>query len=221
VIKALIFDFDGLILDTETPEYRAWVEVYEGFGLTLPRDQWMSMIGRGTHEIVWTPYLGLEELLGPIDQEAVRTQKRARFAELMSTEVVRPGVVELMGEADALGVALAVASSSGHSWVDDYLQRLDIFDRFDAILCRGDVERTKPAPDLYLAAVAALGVNVDEVVALEDSPNGIAAAKAAGLYCIAVPNEITKLLDLSAADRIVESLAEVRLRSISLFQNRQ
>jgi len=87
--------------------------------------------------------------------------------------------------------------------------------------CRGDVERTKPAPDLYLAAVAALGVNVDEVVALEDSPNGIAAAKAAGLYCIAVPNEITKLLDLSAADRIVESLAEVRLRSISLFQNRQ
>lgn len=211
MIKALVFDFDGLILDTETPEYRAWVEVYESLGLTLPKGQWMSMIGRGTHEIVWTPYLGLEELLGPIDQEAIRMQKRARFAELMSTETVRPGVVELMDESDALGVKLAVASSSSHAWVDPYLTQLGLLDRFAVIKCRDDVPRAKPAPDLYLAAVAALGVNVDEAMALEDSPNGVAAAKAAGLYCIASPNDITKLLDLSAADRIVGSLAEVRL----------
>jgi len=211
VIKALIFDFDGLILDTETPEYRAWAEVYESFGLTLPHDKWMSMIGRGTHEIAWTPYLGLEEVLGPIDQEAIRAKKRARFAELMSMETVRPGVVELIDEAFAHGIALAVASSSSHDWVDPYLTQLGLIDRFAAIKCRDDVPRAKPAPDLYLAAVEALSVRVDEAVALEDSPNGIAAAKTAGLYCIAAPNEITKQLDLSAADRIVGSLSEVRL----------
>lgn len=211
MLKALIFDFDGLILDTETPEFRRWEEIYAGYGLTLPLDQWCAMVGRGTQVSEWTPYIGLEKHLGAIDTEAIRARGRARFAQMMEAETIRPGVMKLIDEASAHGMALAVASSSPHAWVDGYLRKLRIVERFAVVKCRDDVDHAKPAPDLYLAALDALQVRPDEAIALEDSPNGIAAAKAAGLYCIAAPNEITRRLDLSAADRIVESLAEVRL----------
>ena len=85
---------------------------------------------------------------------------------------------------------------------------------FDCACCREDVARTKPYPDLYLAALACLGVSALETVALEDSPNGIAAAKRAGLRCVAIPNSITAQLDLSQADVILGSLAEVSLAEL-------
>jgi len=99
-----------------------------------------------------------------------------------------------------------VASSSHHRWVDGHLARLGLLDSFEAVLCAGDVPRAKPFPDLYQAACDALGVSPSVALALEDSPNGIRAAKDAGLYCIAIPNPMTSRLDLSHADRIRDSL---------------
>jgi HAD superfamily hydrolase (TIGR01509 family) len=205
--KALIFDFDGLILDTETPEFQSWVEIYESHGLSLPIAQWIDMVGRGTHEITWTPYDGLEEHLGPgWDRDRIRALRRARLDELIARETLRPGVDSLLREAETRGLKVGVASSSSHAWVDPFLKKFGIHNRFQVIKCRDDVPRAKPAPDLYLAAISDLGVHPKEAIALEDSANGIAAAKAAGLYCVAVPNSITRMMRLDQADVVVEAL---------------
>ena len=120
-----------------------------------------------------------------------------------------PGVRDLVSYARGRGIKLAVASSSNRAWVEGLLQKRGVGDDFDCICCREDVARTKPYPDLYLAALACLGVRALETAALEDSPNGIAAARAAGIYVVALPNPVTAELDLSAADSRLESLAAI------------
>jgi beta-phosphoglucomutase-like phosphatase (HAD superfamily) len=120
-------------------------------------------------------------------------------------------VVEYLDGAAALGLKLAVASSSRHDWVDAYLSRLGLLDRFDAILCADDVTRTKPDPELYAAAVYRLGVETAAAIAIEDSPNGLRAARAAGLFCVATPNPMTALLPLDEADVVVASLSDLPL----------
>jgi HAD superfamily hydrolase (TIGR01509 family) len=122
-----------------------------------------------------------------------------------------PGVRERLEEARALGLRAGIASSSDRSWLDPHLTRFELLSYFESIRCASDGYAAKPSPELYVAALDGLGCNSDEALALEDSPNGIAAAKAAGIGCIAIPNDMTRRLDLSAADTIVTSLAEVSL----------
>ncbi len=214
-LRALIFDFDGLILDTEYPEYVSWSEVYERFGFTLPIAEWASAIGMGASTIKKTPYDDLDERLGrPIDRDAIRAVRRRRFAELMEAETTLPGVEALIADAERHGVKCGVASSSPREWVAGYLERLGLRERFQAICCGDEVEWAKPAPDLYLAALAALGVAAGEAVALEDSPNGIAAARAAGLFCVAIPNAVTRHTSL-AAPMSVKSLSELSVERLA------
>jgi HAD superfamily hydrolase (TIGR01509 family) len=211
--RALFFDFDGLILDTEVPEYRAWQEVYATHGVELPRAEWTAIIGVrvGTFD----PYARLEELVGhPVDRAAVRATRRARFEELMAAQTVLPGVTAYLDDAVRLGLRVAVVSSSSRQWITRYLAQVGLADRFEAILCADDVADVKPSPELYLKALATVGVTCDAAVALEDSPNGIAAAVAAGIRCVAVPNGMTADLDLSAAHLRILSLAEVRLEEV-------
>jgi len=124
---------------------------------------------------------------------------------------VLPGIVEYLEDADRLGLRVGIASSSSRNWVLGHLERLGLSDRWECIRCWGDVERAKPWPDLYLAVLDHLGVPPSEALAFEDSPNGIAAAKAAGMICVAVPNPLTDALDLSKADVRLGSLAEMPL----------
>ena len=142
-----------------------------------------------------------------------------RKLELLAPEVVRPGIVELLDGADKAGVALAVASSSPVEWVVPHLERLDLLDRFAHVVTRtdvgGDPRRTKPAPDIYEHALRALGASPACSVALEDSLNGLAAARAAGLRCVVAPGPVTTGLDFSAADLVVDSLAEVSLGGLA------
>jgi putative hydrolase of the HAD superfamily len=121
---------------------------------------------------------------------------------------------DYIADARRLGLRLAVASSSSRAWVLGHLQRLGIEAHWDVVRCREDVARTKPAPDLYLAVIAALGMAPQEALALEDSANGIAAAKDAGLRCVAVPNALTAGMDLGRADARLVSLAETPLESL-------
>jgi HAD superfamily hydrolase (TIGR01509 family) len=208
VIRALVFDFDGLILDTETSEYVTVKEVYERHGLGLDLEVWQQRIG--THSRHWLEEL--EELVGVIDdKEALRAERIRRHHELIEAEAVMPGVQELVEAAAAAGLGLAVASSSQDTWVGPHLERLGLRHHFTHLSCRSDVVPAKPAPDVYLAACERLGVEPREAVAIEDSPHGVAAAKAAGLWCVAVPNRLTESLDFSAADLVVPSLAEVSL----------
>ena len=212
MVRAVIFDFDGLILDTEEPVFRSWVEVYQEHGAQLPFERWVEIVGSTTSG--FHPQRHLEELLGrPLSQE-VLDRRIVRRTEFVHAKELLPGVLQHIEEARSRGLKLGVASSSTTGWVKGHLARLGILDRFHCLRCRDDVANVKPAPDLYLAVLECLGVAAAEAVAIEDSPNGITAAKQAGLRCVAIPNVITAGLDLSRADVVLSSLAEVSLAEL-------
>jgi HAD superfamily hydrolase (TIGR01509 family) len=209
LIRAVVFDFDGLILDTEEPVYRSWLEVYQAHGEELPFDRWVQIVGSTTTG--FHPQHHLEERLGrPLPKE-VLDRRVGRRTELVLAKRLLPGVVERIDEAKALGFKVGVASSSTSEWVRGHLARLGIVERFDCLRCRDDVANVKPEPDLYLAVLECLGVRASEAFAVEDSPNGVTAAKRAGMRCVAIPNSITERLDLSQADVLLDSLADVTL----------
>lgn len=210
-VRALVFDFDGLILETETPAYQAWVEIYREFGHELPKHLWLDYIGR---EGGWFDALAyLEGLVGPRDdREAINERRDTRKTELVMAVVETAGLRELLIEAKSRGLRLAVCSSSTPKWVHGHLDRLGLSTFFDHIQCRDRPDlRAKPAPDLYLAACAGLGVRPDDAIAFEDSRNGMLAAQAAGMRCVVVPNELTIAMDLDGADHRFESLAAISL----------
>ena len=209
MIRAIVFDFDGLILDTEEPVYRSWVEVYEAHGEELPFEEWVQIVGSTTTG--FHPQRHLEERLGrPLTKE-VLDRRIDRRTELVLANALLPGVVDHLDAARELGLGLGVASSSTADWVRGHLHRLGILDRFQCLRCRDDVEHAKPEPDLYLAVTACLGVGPSEAVAIEDSPNGVTAAKRAGMRCVAIPNSITASLDFTGADLVLDSLSDVTL----------
>jgi HAD superfamily hydrolase (TIGR01509 family) len=211
-VKAIVFDFDGTILDTEVPVYDAWQEIYVEHGCALAFDKWATCIGTAD---TFDPCDDLQEILGrALDAAALEARHRRRTDELIAAQAVRPGVREYLEAAARLGLALGVASSSSRRWVEGHLIRLGLRDCFAAVRCADDVPKVKPDPALYRVAVEALGVRPEDALALEDSPNGVLAAKRAGLTCVAVPNPLTARLDLSGADLRLASLAELPLAAL-------
>ena len=214
VIRGLIFDFDGLILDTEMPVYQSWVGLYRSFGMELPFETWAGIIGTSSAEH-FDPFERLEAQLGyPLEREALAAQRLNAELAQVARQPVLPGVVDLISAAEARGLKLGVASSSTRPWVEGHLTRLGLVSHFKVIVTAEDVPRTKPDPALFRKALDHLGLRADEAVVLEDSPNGVTAAKAAGIFVVAVPNPLTARLDLSHADLRVRSLAEVSLDEI-------
>jgi len=211
--RAVVFDFDGLIIDTETTALRSWQELYARFGEELPLDRWVTLIG--TWDAEWSPAAELEERLGrSLDWDMLEPERMARERALAHAQPLLPGVLARLDEAREMGLRLAIASSSSRAWVEKHLARLGILDRFCALLTRDDVERTKPDPELYRGVLAALGVTAAEAFALEDSVNGVVAAKGAGLRVVAVPGPLMHGADFSGADLRIGSLAEVKLVEI-------
>ena len=212
-LRAVVFDFDGLILDTEVPIYRSWLEVYEAHGQDLPFDRWMLIVG--SSNAAFDPRGNLEARLGrALTQEVIDARLRRR-TEMVLAQPILPGVSELASACRAAGIRTGVASSSTRSWVTEHLQRLGLLELFECVRCRDDVASVKPAPDLYLASLACLGVEASEALAIEDSPNGVSAAKTAGMFCVAVPNTITAGQDLSQADLLLPSLAGATPESLA------
>lgn len=210
-LKALIFDLDGLIVDTETPDYKTWQDVYGQYGQQLPLSKWGEIIG-GTGASDFDPFTYLEHLCGEnLDKEAIWIQRRKTYVEILENTDCLPGVCELVNAATAAGLALAVASSSPENWVIGHLTRLNLLDDFAVIVTADDVEKTKPDPALFLLAQQRLEVEKGEAIIFEDSPNGVAAARAAGIFVIAIPNLITQQMDLSAADLILPSLVDLSM----------
>ena len=212
-IRALIFDFDGLILDTETPELLAWQEIYRQHGNELPIKVWADCIGR-PHGY-FDPYAYLEELSGrQVDREVMRARRRVIRRELLAKEGPLPGVETYLREAREMGLKVAVTSSSPTEWVGGHLDRLGLSHLFDCLTCAEHTTTHKPDPAPYLCALRCLSVKASEAFAMEDSPNGVKSAKAAGLYCVAVPNSVTGTLDLSEADTILPSLESLSLAAL-------
>ncbi len=219
MIRGLIFDFDGLILDTELPDFESWQEMFVEHGASLPLSAWAPLIGTASS---FDLYDYLEQQAGrTIDRADVRERRRRRFHERVIEQRILPGVEECIGEAKRRGLKIGLASASSPDWVLGHLARLGLHVHFDAVKTSADVERVKPDPALYRAALDALGLDATEAIALEDSPNGIAAAKAAGLFCVAIPNAMTRDLDLRAADLHLASLADLPLAQLlEIAENR-
>lgn len=213
MIRGIIFDFDGLILETEGPVFQSWQELFQKFDCHLPFETWAQIIGRSDDP--FNPWDSLEEQLGhPVDRENLAPKRRAHELELIFQQPISPGVEAWIADAQRIGMKLGVASSSTNDWVKGHLSRLGLLRHFECIRGSDDVGTTKPNPDVYMAALRCLNLRAEEVLSLEDSPHGIMAAKRAGLFCIAVPNDLTRSLSLDHADVIVNSLAEMSLEEL-------
>lgn len=211
-IRAVVFDFDGTLVDTEFPEFEAWREIYRAHGRDLPRSVWAQCIG--TADSGFDPLTHLRHTLGrPLDEEAVRAAHSRRVRILMDGRGLLPGVAERLDEADALALPLGIASSSTRAWINSWLEKLGLSGRFQALAARDDVARTKPDPALFTLIAERLGVDPAEILAIEDSPNGAAAALRAGMHCVVVPHALTEDLWFPPSVRRIPSLTALSLRS--------
>jgi putative hydrolase of the HAD superfamily len=204
-VRALLLDFDGTMLETESSSYGSWRELLAEHGYELTPETWSAAVGTiGAVD----PIALLEEHLGTsVDREALEKRARARHMETLSEEELRPGIQELVDDAHERGIATAIVTSASRWWVTSHLRRLGLEDEWDVIVSADkDPARAKPAPVLYLEAATDLGVEPPEAVAIEDSPNGVTAARRAGMQVVAFPNPVTAAMDLREADAIVEDL---------------
>lgn len=213
MIRALVFDFDGLILDTEVPIFTAWHEQFVAHGCEpVTIEEWAVEIG--TIGGLDMEALLVERSAKTVDLVAAQQHRRARRDELLAAETVRPGVHAWIADARQRSWPIAIASSSDREWVEMHLERLGVRDSFDAVCCAGGACAAKPEPDVYLTACESVGVEPRAALAIEDSPHGITAAKRAGLWCVAVPNAITAQLDTSHADVVLPSLAAATIDDV-------
>ena len=214
MIRALIFDFDGLIVDTESPALQSWQEIFTEYGHELSLDRWALNVGRSESlDVVGD----LQQLVGrTLDADALNARRRARHIQMIEALPILPGVVERIEEAHAMGLRLAVATSSSRQWVERHLKRLGLFQHFDVIRTRTDpdVGIGKPDPAVYLAALRSLPVEAGEAIALEDSPRGVEAAIQAGIFTVAIPNDVTRRMGVHGANLMLESLADMTLEQL-------
>lgn len=210
MIKAIVFDFDGLILETERPQCEAWRDVFVSFGRELPEQAWLEVMGKPV-KIDLFPRRLAAELGRDLDIDAVIAQYREVVAKRLADQPIQTGVRDVIRDASTVGIKLAVASGSTHRWVDGHLKRLGLFEHFQTTVCCEDTQLHKPDPDPYLHACRLLGVSSGSAIALEDSALGITAAKTAGMHAIAIPTAMTGYQSFDHADVVLGSLAEMPL----------
>jgi len=213
VIRGLIFDFDGLMVDTETSARDSWLEIYREHGCEFPYSLWATTLGGSRGGFDACVYLAEQTGL-QLDLEQLRARRGQRKLELVAEEPLLPGIAGYLAEGKRLNLQLGVASSSSRGWVVGHLDRLGVTDLFDAIVTRDDVTNVKPDPELYLLALARLGLEAHEALVFEDAPNGVLAAKRAGIFTVAIPNALTCELPLDHADLRVASLADMPLTDL-------
>jgi HAD superfamily hydrolase (TIGR01509 family) len=207
--RALILDYDGLIIDSEMAEFVSWQELYRRHGADLEVADWLGAVG---YVNGFDPRAHLEKLLGrQVDWPALDPERLASARAYAAGLPIFPGVTDLIAQGARLGYRMGVASNSDATWVGEGLSRLGLRDSFEVVRTRETVQRYKPFPDVYLGALADLGAEASGSMAFEDSQPGVEAAKSAGLYVVAVPNVLTRHQDLSLADEILETLMGYQL----------
>jgi HAD superfamily hydrolase (TIGR01509 family) len=204
----LVLDFDGTILDTEESRYRAWAELWEAHGHQLLLSDWQRNLGTDDSFDAWVE---LERRLGESLDPQWHQKRLLRRDEIQAELGPRPGVLNWLASARALGIPIGIASSSPLGWVESNLERLRLRDFFSCVVCRDDDTPAKPDPTSYLLACDYLDADPSGSVAVEDSPHGVSAAVSAGLFTVAVPHGLTASLDLSHAHLVVSSLTQVSL----------
>ena len=206
-IRSVLFDFDGIVVDTEWAIYQAWLRTFQAHNHDLPLELYTRCIGSDFD--TWSPKTHLEDLTGSsFDWHDLDTRRQKEIVSELEGSQAMPGVIDLLDHLEEQKIAAAVVSSSSHHWVDGWLERIGLTERFQTVVCRGDAPRIKPAPDLYLEAAKRLELEPADCLVIEDSMNGVTSAKAAGMPVWAVPNRVTSCLDFSEADRTFASLCE-------------
>jgi HAD superfamily hydrolase (TIGR01509 family) len=215
VFAALLFDFDGVIVDTEGPTYQSWRETYAQHGVDLALDDWLPAVGSGSSVSgAFDAIAHLERLTGePVDREAVIARRSRRKAELYAQAPLLPGVRELLAEAHERGLKTAIVTRNRDERVREQCRRVGLEHPWQAIVCANE-EPTRDKAELYRHALAALEVGASEALAFEDSPAGVRAAKEAGVVCAAVPNDVTRGAAFDEADFVLPSLAGQSLDEI-------
>ena len=208
MIKGFVFDFDGLILDTETPSYTSWNSIFAEYDETLPLAVWLLSVGTAINTFDPVDYLEKQKKQ-QLDRPAILARQAEMEKEMILKQPIMPGVELFISEAKKMGYSLGVASSSPRAWVGGHLSRLGLIDQFETIVTQEDVVKTKPFPYLFEKAVKNLNLFPYQVIAFEDSGLGITAAKAAGIFTIAIPNQLTKNIKLDHADLVIESMANL------------
>jgi HAD superfamily hydrolase (TIGR01509 family) len=208
---AVIFDFDGLLMDTESAMLAAWQHEWRQHGLELDVSTfWVNHGGDVTED----RYLRLAAAVGPSYDRAASHARRTAYRDELNRQLdLRPGLDAWLRDAHAAGLRLAVASSSPRQWVHRLLAGIDREADFEVFACGDEVARPKPSPEVYLLALERLGIAAGQAVAVEDSPHGAAAARAAGLRCIAIPNPHADPAAFGSAELVLASAEGLSLAS--------
>ncbi len=206
-LEAVLFDFDGTMVDTEWIIYEEVQRIFHSEGQELPLEQYSKCIG-SSYE-TWSPQTYLEELTGKsYDWETLRAARNVRIRERMEAQELISGVQEALDFTQQCGLRLGVVSSSSHDWVDRWIEKLGIGHYFEHVTCRGDAPRIKPAPDLFLKGAERMEIDPSRCLVVEDSRNGMLAAHEAGMSVFAVPNRVTVVSDFSEALQKLGSMLE-------------
>ena len=190
-LKGILFDFDGLIIDSESAVYQAWQDLYRSWGEELSFTDWQQLVGKSSQEA--DPMDLLAAQVGArFDRQSAREEVAALEKEYVAQKPIRPGIKEMISRAGEEGLKLGIASSSTSDWVLTHLSRLGLRAPFQSISCADDVKKAKPDPALYRLSLHKLDLAAHQAIVFEDSPNGVLAAKRAGIFCVAVPNPVTR-----------------------------
>ncbi len=209
--KAIIFDFDGLILDTETPQADVWRDLFNQVGANFDLQVYNSIIG-GFNSDVYRPEVEIARLLDDgRSPEALLMDVQVEMTERIMQNPINPGVLEVLDEARQRGIITAVGSSSPCDWVQGHLERLGLIDRFETVVTYDDVAEPKPSPEIFELVLKRLDVKAENAIVLEDSANGVLAASRANIRSVAVPNAVTSVMDFSLASEVLQSLLDLDL----------
>lgn len=212
MIKGVIFDFDGLIFDTETPQYNILNELFKEHGCEFPLSRWQQEIGTQSG---FSPFKYLENIIKrKIDHKELEKRLKEKFQAVLLETEVRSGVEEYLFAAKDLGLKVGLASSSNREWVSDHLRNLKLLQHFQCIKTSDDVKYVKPNPELYLEAAKCLGLKEKECLVFEDSANGALAAKRAGMKCVIVPNQVTEAMEFCHVESRINSMSDISLKEI-------
>lgn len=214
-MKAFIFDMDGVIIDSEPIHFEIDVETMKYFGVTIAPHELERFVGM-TNPEMWS-ILKQEYSLPQSVSEIIEYQLKSKIEWIRSTDLASiEGIQELIFDLKKNNILIGLASSSPIAFIHEVLRKYNFFDYFDSIISGEEVTKGKPAPDIYLEVSNQLNIKPNECWVLEDSKNGVQAAKAAGMKCIGFINENSGNQDLSRADIIVNNIRDIKVMDLLL-----
>lgn len=211
MIRAVIFDMDGVLVDSEPFHHRAYNAIFARYGVRIGKEEYSRVWTNGGIPLA----RAVKQYRIPEDVETVKRRKDRVYLQFVEKEMkLRPGALSFLKRLKKGGFPLALATASRKSSVRKILRRFKLQKYFDVVLCSEDVKRNKPAPDLYLKASERLGIPPGQCLVIEDALKGLLSAKAAGCVCIMVPNRYSRGADFSRADLVVNSFSRITPRLI-------